>query len=56
MQAKFVLVKLCTISFVKFCASEILSMCNPRNGLFLKFHASEIGTSEICASQGHPVF
>ena len=55
MQAKFVLVKLCTSSFEKFRASEILSMCNPRNGLFLKNRASEIRTSEIRASQGPPV-
>ena len=55
-QAKFVLVKLCTSSFEKFRASEILSTCNPRNGLFLKNRASEIRTSEIRASQGPPVY
>ena len=55
MQAKFVLVKLCTSSFEKFRASEILSTCNPRNGLFLKNRVSEIRTSEIRASQGPPV-
>ena len=54
-QAKFVLVKLCTSSFEKFRASEILSTCNQRNGLFLKNRASEIRTSEIRASQGPPV-
>ena len=51
MQAKFVLVKLCTSSFVKLCASEILNMCYPRNSLYLKIRASEIR-----ASQGPPVF
>ena len=55
-QAKFLLVKLCTSSFVKLCASEILSIWYPRNGLHLKIRASKIGTSEICASQGPPVF
>ena len=55
MQAKFVLVKLCTSSFEKFRASEILSTCNPRNGLFLKNRASEIRTNKIRASQGPPV-
>ena len=49
-QAKFVLVKLCTCSFVKLRASEILSTCYPRNGLYLKNRASEIR-----ASQGPPV-
>ena len=33
-QAKFVLVKLCTSSFVKLRASEIRSTCYPRNGLY----------------------
>ena len=51
-QAKFVLVKLCTSSFVKLRASEILSTCNPRSGVQLKIRVSEIHTSEICASQG----
>ena len=51
-KAKFVLVKLCTSSFVKLLASEILSTCYPRNGVYLKIHASEIRTSEICARQG----
>ena len=46
--------KLCTRSFEKFRASEILSTCNPRNGLFLKNRASEICTSEIRASQRLP--
>ena len=55
MQAKFVLVKLSTCSFVKICASAIFSMCYPRNGLNLKIRASEIRTSEIRASQGPPV-
>ena len=65
MQAKFVLVKLCTSSFVKvrasektfekLSASEILSTCYPRNGLHLKIRASEIRASEIRASQGPPV-
>ena len=54
-QAKFVLVKLCTSSFVKLRASEILSTCYPRNGLHLKIRASEIRTSEIRASQGPSV-
>ena len=55
MQAKFVQVKLCTSSFVKHRASEILSTCYPRNGLYLKIRASEIRASEIRASQGPPV-
>ena len=55
MQAKFVLVKLCTSSCVKLRASEILSTCYPRNGVYLKIRASEIRTSEIRASQGPPV-
>ena len=55
MQAKFVLVKLCTSSFIKLRASEIHSTCYPRNGLHLKIRASEIHTSEIHASQGPPV-
>ena len=42
--------------FSKIRASEILSTCNPRNGLFLKNRASEIRTSEIRASQGPPVY
>ena len=42
MQAKFVLVKLCTSSFEKLRASEIHSMCYPRNGLYSKIRASEI--------------
>ena len=54
-QAKFVLVKLCTSSFLKLRASEILSTCYPRNGVHLKIRASEIRTSEIRASQGPPV-
>ena len=54
-QAKFVLVKLCTSSFVKLRASEILSTCYPRNGLYLKVHASEIRTGAIRASKGSPV-
>ena len=52
MQAKFVLVKLCSSTCVKIGTSEIFSMCYPRNGLFLKIHASEICTSEIRESQG----
>ena len=48
-QAKFVLVRLCTSSFVKIRASEIFSTCYPRNGLYLKIRASEIRTSEIRA-------
>ena len=55
-QAKFVLVKLCTSSFVKFRASEIFITCYPRNGVHLKISASEIRTSEIRASQGPPVY
>ena len=55
LQAKFILVKLCTSSFIKICASEILCTCYPRNGLYLKIRASEIRTSEIRASQGPPV-
>ena len=55
-QAKFVLVKLCTSMFSKIRASEILSTCYPRNGVYLKIRASEIRTSEIRASQGPPVF
>ena len=55
MQAKFVLVKLCTSSFIKLCASKILTTCKLRNGLCLKIHASEIRTSKIRASQGPPV-
>ena len=54
-QAKIGLVKLCTSSFVKHRASEILSTCYPRNGLYLKIRASEIRASEIRASQGPPV-
>ena len=54
-QAKFVLVKLCTTSFVKLRASEILSKCYPRNGMYLKILASRIHTSDISASQGPPV-
>ena len=54
-EAKFVLVKLCTSSFVKLRASEILSTCYPRNGVYLKIRASEIRTSDIRASQGPPV-
>ena len=50
MQAKFVLVKLCTSMFSKIRASEILSTCYPRNGVYLKIRASEIR-----ASQGPPV-
>ena len=45
-QANFVLVKLCTSSFVKHHASEILSMCYPRNGLYLKIRASKIRASQ----------
>ena len=55
-QAKFVLVKLCTSMFSKIRASEILSTCYPRNGVYLKIRASEIRTSEIRASQGPPVY
>ena len=55
MQAKFVLVKLCTSMFSKIRASEIPSTCYPRNGLYLKIRASEICTSKICASKGPPV-
>ena len=54
--AKYVLVKLCTSMFSKIRASEILSTCYPRNGVYLKIRASEIHTSEICASQGPPVY
>ena len=54
-QAKFVIVKLCTSSFVKLRASEIFITCYPRNGVYLKIRASEIRTSEIRASQGPPV-
>ena len=49
------LVKSYTSSYAKLHASEILSMCYPRNGLYLKIRASEIRTSEIRASQGPPV-
>ena len=56
MQAKSVLVKLCTSSFVKLRASEIFITCYPRNGVYLKIRASEIHASEIRASQGPPVF
>ena len=55
MQAKFVLVKLCTSSFVKLRASEIHSTCYPRISLYLKICVSEIHASEIRASQGPPV-
>ena len=55
-QAKFVLVKLSASSFVKLRASEILSTCYPRNGVYLKIRVSEIRTSEIRSSQGPPVF
>ena len=55
-QAKFVLVKLCTSSFVKLRASKILSTCYLRNGLHLKISADEIRTIEIRASQWPPVF
>ena len=44
-----------TSSSVKHGASEILSTCYPRNGLYLKIRASEMRTSEIRASQGPPV-
>ena len=59
-QAKFVLVKLCTSFFVRLRGSEILSMRYLRNGLSLKIRASKIRASEICtseigASQGPPV-
>ena len=54
-QAKLVLVKLCNSMFSKIRACEILSTCYPRNGVYLKIRASEIRTSEICASQGPPV-
>ena len=54
-QAEFVLVKLCTSMFSKIRASEILSTCYPRNGVYLKIRASEIRTSEIRASKGPPV-
>ena len=49
------LVKLCTSSFAKLCASKILSTYYPRNDIYLKIRASEIRTSEIRASQGPPV-
>ena len=49
-EAKFVLVKLCTSTFAKLDASEILRTCYPRNALNLKIRASEIRTS-----QGPPV-
>ena len=39
-QAKVVLVKLCTSSFVKLRTSDILSTCYPRNGVYLKIRAS----------------
>ena len=52
MEAKFVLVKLCTSFFVRLRHSEILSMCYSRNGLYLKIRANETFTSEIRASQG----
>ena len=55
-QAKFVLVKLYTSSFVKLRAREILRTCHLRNGLYLKIRASENRTSEIHASQGSPVY
>ena len=55
LQAKFVLVKLYTSSFVKLRGGEIHSTCYPRNGLHLKIRASENRTSEIRASQGPPV-
>ena len=55
-QAKFVLVKLCTCPFVKLRASEILSTCYRRIWVYLKIRASEIRTSEIRASQGPPVY
>ena len=42
-QAKLVLVKLCTSSFVKLCAGKIVSTCHPRNGLNLKICASVPG-------------
>ena len=48
-QAKYVLVKLCTSSFVKLPASEILITYYPRNGPCLKIRASEICISEIRA-------
>ena len=44
-QAKFVLVKLCTSSLIKIRASEIFSTCYPRYGLHLKIRASEIRAS-----------
>ena len=49
LQAKFVLVKLCTTSFVKLGANEILSTYYQRNGMFLKIRANQIRTSEIHA-------
>ena len=54
-QAKFVLAKLCTSMFSNIRASEILGICYPRNGVYLKIRASEIRTSEIRASQGPPL-
>ena len=54
-QAKFLLVKLCTSTFLKLRASEILGTCYPRSGVCLKICASEIHASEIRASQGPPV-
>ena len=55
-QAKLVLMKLCTSSFVKLRASEILITCYPRIGLYLKICASEFRTSEIPANKGPPVY
>ena len=42
-QAKFVLVKLCTSSFVKLCAGKFVCTCHPRNGLNLKICATVPG-------------
>ena len=36
-------------------ASEICSTCYPRKGVYFKIRASEIRTSEICASQRPPL-
>lgn len=41
MQAKFVLVKLCTSSSVLLYANEILSICYPRNVFHLKIRLSQ---------------
>ena len=48
--------KLFINDFLKIRACEKSNTCYQRNGLFLKFRASEICTNEIRASKGPPVY